>query len=86
MIGDGISDRAKPKLIPTVLLTKKVHQPLRTVAFFLVKVDPADRGIHAQRQVATPQMPLPSVNSPVSVQNTAVSITGFPPSALTASA
>lgn len=54
MVGDGISDRAKPKLIPTVLLTKKVHQPLRTVAFFLIKVDPADHGIHAQRQVPLP--------------------------------
>ena len=42
MIGYGIPDRAKPKLVAAILLTEQVHQPLRTIAFCLVKIDPAN--------------------------------------------
>ena len=42
MIGYGIPDRAKPKLVAAILLTEQVHQPLRTIALCLVKIDPAN--------------------------------------------
>lgn len=43
MIGDGISNRAKAQFIAAVLFSKQVHQPLRTVTFRFVKIDPANR-------------------------------------------